>query len=182
MSQATKRVHVCNTVLRSHLQTSWHTCGSGGGGGDCGVYVARGQCPCLIMSQLHAKVARILRECGVPWTAARTRYARLYCALRHLEGRTCARRRDVRVVVAVMMRDWCNHRSGHPYEPSRRMLDGLALLELDVYTNAMASPFFPIPILSLPYRLSLLCFYLPTFHHTNAGVIGDCDGTRIQSI
>ncbi len=60
---------------------------------------------CLIMCKLFAKVWRIVRECGLRWTAAHIRYVRLYCAIRHLEGRTCARRRDVGDCVGVIAED-----------------------------------------------------------------------------
>jgi hypothetical protein len=39
---------------------------------------------CLLMCNLFDKVARILRHCGVPWTAARIRFVRVYCMVRHL--------------------------------------------------------------------------------------------------
>jgi hypothetical protein len=93
------------------------------------------------MCELHSKVARILRQCGVPWSAARLRYLRLYCALRHLDGRLCARRRDVADVVSVILEDWMHQY--HPRrEPSRKLLERLALLELDLVGNGQTSPFF----------------------------------------
>jgi hypothetical protein len=95
----------------------------------------------LIMCELQSKVQRILRECGVPWTAARLRYCRLYCCLRHLDGRPCARRRDVADVVSVVLEDYMQQYIPRRV-PSRRMLERLALLELDMVTNGQSSPFF----------------------------------------
>ncbi len=106
------------------------------------IYVEGGQLyMCFIMCELQSMVARILRQCGVPWSAARLRYLRLYCALRHLDGRQCARRRDVANVVSAILEDWMHQY--HPRrEPSRQMLERLALLELDLVSNGQASPFF----------------------------------------
>jgi hypothetical protein len=108
------------------------------------VYMSRGDnCmrASIIMCELHSIVARILRQCGVPWSAARLRYLRLHCALRHLYGRQCARRRDVADVVSVILEDWMHQY--HPRrEPSRKLLERLALLELDLVSNGQVSPFF----------------------------------------
>jgi hypothetical protein len=68
--------------------------GDGGGGdGGCGgaaavagKYMPRARnaicCAGFTMSNLQMKVDRMMRECGVPWTEARIRYVRLFCALR----------------------------------------------------------------------------------------------------
>jgi hypothetical protein len=79
-----------------------------------------------------------LRQCGVRWTAARTRYVYLYCALRHLEGRVCARRRHVRDCVHAIIRD-CMEQVRD--EPTNRLLEQLALMELDLVSNGQASPY-----------------------------------------
>jgi len=91
------------------------------------------------MCLLHAKVKRMLRQCGVPWTAARTRYVYLYCSLRHLEGRVCARRRHVRDCVHAIIRDYMEQVRG---EPTSRLLEQLALMELDLVSNGQASPYY----------------------------------------
>ena len=70
-----------------------------------------------LMCNMFDKVARILRDCGVPWTAARIRYAQVYCAIRHLQGRSCARRRDVANVVSMLLGDYLA--VGAREEPSR---------------------------------------------------------------
>jgi hypothetical protein len=93
----------------------------------------------LFMCKLITKVGSILRECGLPWTTPRMRYVRLYCALRHLEGRACATRRDVANVVAVIVEDWYNVCCGN--EGSPHMMQSLAQLELDMLTNIRLSPF-----------------------------------------
>ena len=97
-----------------------------------------------IMCLLYAKVVRVLRECAVPWTAARRRYVYLYCALRHLEGRVCARRRHVRDCVHAIIRDCMEQTHGEQLRdvPSNRLLEQLALLELDLVSNGQASPYF----------------------------------------
>jgi hypothetical protein len=84
------------------------------------------------MCELVAKVARIMRECGVPMTPARIRYVRLHCKVHHLEGRTCARLCDVRLCVAILMKDWLHHRTSYPREPTRGLLYHIWLLELDL--------------------------------------------------
>ena len=92
------------------------------------------------MCQLYSKVGSILRECAVPWTAARRRYVLLFCALRHLEGRVCARRRHVRDCVHAIIRD-CMEQSLPPRAPSARLLQQLALMELVLVSNGQSSPY-----------------------------------------
>ena len=94
------------------------------------------------MCELFAKVRSIMRDCAVPWTPARIRYVRLYCRLRHLERRTCARRCDVRMCVGLILEDWLNGRTDYPREPTRRFAYHLWLLEMDWLTHphAVASP------------------------------------------
>ena len=71
-----------------------------------------------LMCNLFDKVARILRDCGVPWTAARIRFVRVYCIMRHLQGHNrCARRRDVANVVSTLLGDY--QAVGAREEPSR---------------------------------------------------------------
>ena len=84
------------------------------------------------MCELVAKVARIMRECGVPMTRARVRYVRLHCKVQHLYGRTCARLCDVRLCVAILMEDWLHHRTSYPREPTRGLLYHIWLLEMDI--------------------------------------------------
>jgi hypothetical protein len=86
------------------------------------------------------KVARILRDCGVPWTAARIRYVRVYCAIRHLQGRRCARRRDVANVVSMLLGDY--HTVGAREEPSRGLRQSLWQYETAIVSNVRFSPYF----------------------------------------
>ena len=99
---------------------------------------------CHLMCELHAKVKRILRECAVPWTAARTRYVFLYCSLRHLEGRVCARRRHVRDCVHAIIRDYMENAHGDMRRgvPTNRLREQLALMELDLVSNGQVSPYY----------------------------------------
>ena len=93
---------------------------------------------CLIMCRLETKVGRILRECGLPWTAARIRYVRLYCVSRHLEGRPCSRMRDVRDCIAVIVEDYMNAiRVG---QPTWKFVNHLGQLERDIVASLQASP------------------------------------------
>ena len=97
----------------------------------------------MIMCHLFDKVASMLRACGVGWTAARIRYVRLYCVLRHLEGRRCAaRRRDIGHCMAVVLADW--EMRGTDGQPSRGLLQKLWLMEIDLITNGQASPYFSV--------------------------------------
>ena len=97
---------------------------------------------CLIMCNLFAKVARILRECGVPWTAARIRFARVYCAIRHLQGRRCARRRDVANVVSMLLGDY--EAVGARGEPSRGLRHSLWSYESHIVNRVRRSPYFVV--------------------------------------
>lgn len=67
------------------------------------------------------------------------RYVRLYRALRHLEGRACATRRDVANVVAVIVEDWYNVCCGNVGSP--HMMRSLAQLEMDMLNNVRLSPY-----------------------------------------
>jgi hypothetical protein len=87
---------------------------------------------CMTMCELVAKVARIMRECGVPMTRARIRYVRLHCQVQHMYGRPCARLRDVRLCVAILMEDWLHHRVSYPREPTRQLANHIWLLEMDI--------------------------------------------------
>ena len=80
-----------------------------------------------------------MRQCGVPWTAARTRYVYLYCSPRHLEGRVCARRRHVRDCVHAIILDYMEQVRD---EPTSMLLEQLALMELDLVSNGQASPYY----------------------------------------
>ena len=95
---------------------------------------------CLVMCNLFDKVARILRDCGVPWTAARTRFVRVYCILRHLQGHRCARRRDVANVVSVLLGDFLS--VGMSAEPSRGLRETLWSYESHIVNNVRRSPYF----------------------------------------
>ena len=87
----------------------------------------------LIMCNLFDTVARILRACGVPWTGARRRYALVYCTMRHLQGRKCARSRDVANVVSVLLGDYMV--VGARGEASRGLLHSLWLYETAIVSN-----------------------------------------------
>ena len=95
---------------------------------------------CLVMCNLFDKVARILRHCGVPWTAARTRFVRVYCILRHLQGHRCARRRDVANVVSALLGDY--QAVGLGAEPSRGLRYSLWIYESHIVNNVRRSPHF----------------------------------------
>ena len=95
---------------------------------------------CLVMCNLFDKVARILRDCGVPWTAARIRFVRLYCSLRHLQGHRCARRRDVANVVSALLGDY--QAVGLGAEPSRALRHSLWIYESLIVNNVRRSPYF----------------------------------------
>ena len=66
---------------------------------------------------------------------------RLYCCLRHLDGKRCARPRDICFCVHAVVRD-CMEQSLPRRAPSVRLLQQLAMMELDMVTNGQASPFF----------------------------------------
>jgi hypothetical protein len=85
------------------------------------------------MCQLLHKVERIMRDCGRPMTAARIRYVLLYCAKRHMQNRTCARRCDVGICVAVIMQDLND--ATVKGKPTRMFLHELEKLELEILTN-----------------------------------------------
>ncbi len=93
---------------------------------------------CLIMCKLASKVESILRECGLPWTAARLRYVRLYCVSRHLEGRPCARMRDVRSCMVVIVEDYMN--AIHVGQPTWKFVNQLGQLERNIVASLQASP------------------------------------------
>ena len=93
-----------------------------------------------LMCNLFDKVARILRDCGVPWTAARIRYAHVYCAIRHLQGRRCARRRDVANVVSMLLGDYLA--VGAREEPSRGLRHSLWQYETAIVRNVRSSLYF----------------------------------------
>ena len=95
---------------------------------------------CLIMCNLFNLVERILRDCGVPWTAARIRFAHVYCAIRHLQGRRCARRRDVANVVSMLLGDYLA--VGAREEPSRGLRHSLWQYEAAIVRNVRSSPYF----------------------------------------
>ena len=105
------------------------------------VYMSRGGNIYLldyqIMCNLFAKVWRIMRNCAVPWTAAHLRYVRLYCAFRHMQGRPCATPRHVGTCVMVILEDVANRVSYHM--PTRKFLDRLQRLEMDIQTNVATS-------------------------------------------
>ena len=95
------------------------------------------------MCNLFDKVARILRDCGVPWTAARIRFitfARVYCAIRHLQGRRCARRRDVANVVSMLLGDY--QAVGAREEPSPGLRHSLWQYETAIVSNVRSSPYY----------------------------------------
>jgi hypothetical protein len=92
------------------------------------------------MCKLFDKVHHILCACGVPWTGARIRYARVYCTMRHLQGRQCARKRDVANVVSVLLGDW--ETVGARGSPSRALLHALWLYESAIVSNVRQSPYF----------------------------------------
>ena len=92
------------------------------------------------MCNLFNLVERILRDCGVPWTAARIRYAHVYCAIRHLQGRRCARRRDVANVVSMLLGDYLA--VGAREEPSRGLRVSLWQYETAIVSNVRSSPYF----------------------------------------
>ena len=95
---------------------------------------------CFIMCNLFDKVEGILRACGVPWTAARIRFVRVYCIVRHLQGHRCARRRDIANVVSMLLGDY--HAVGASAEPSRGLLHSLWLYESNIVSNVRRSPYF----------------------------------------
>ena len=97
-------------------------------------------CLILIMCLLFDTVARILRACGVPWTGARRRYVLVYCAMRHLQGRKCARSRDVCNVVSVLLGDYMA--VGARGQPSRGLLHALWTYETAIVNNVRGSPYF----------------------------------------
>ena len=108
-----------------------------GGGGMC-IYVEGGTLPsCLIICELFSKVFRILRDCGLRWCEAHIRYVRLYCSIRHMEGRTCARRRDVGNCVTVIVDDIGNAVAYG--RPTNKFLHQLEHLEMDILTNIAVS-------------------------------------------
>jgi hypothetical protein len=92
------------------------------------------------MCELFDKVSRILRACGVPWTGARRRYVLVYCTMRHLQGRKCARLRDVANVVSVLLGD--HMAVGARGSPSRALLHALWLYESAIVSNVRQSPYF----------------------------------------
>ncbi len=124
-------------------------CGGGGVGGvrrlptNC-VYLSRGDKHIykrLIMCILMDKVSRILQECGLGWTHARIRLVKLYSGIRHLQGKSCAGRRDVGKIVAAIVEDWYNGMGpGHAGSPE--LLRNLAGLEADMMMNVRTSPFY----------------------------------------
>ena len=95
---------------------------------------------CLVMCNLFDKVARILRHCGVPWTAARIRFVRVYCMVRHLQDHRCARRRDVANVVSTLLGDY--QAVGLSAEPSRALRHSLWRYESYIVNNVRRSPYF----------------------------------------
>jgi hypothetical protein len=95
---------------------------------------------CLIMCNLFDKVERILRDCGVPWTAARIRFVCVYCMVRHMQGRRCARRRDAANVVSVLLGDYLQ--VGAREEPSRGLRFSLWQYESHIVNNVRRSPYF----------------------------------------
>ena len=70
----------------------------------------------------------------------------VYCCLRHLEGagRVFARRRDVCDCVHAIIRDCMEQTHGEQLRgvPSNRLLQQLALMELDLVSNGQASPYY----------------------------------------
>ena len=95
------------------------------------------------MCMLFDTVARILRACGVPWTGARRRYALVYCTMRHLQGRKCARSRDVCNVVSVLLGDYMA--VGARAEASRGLLHALWQYETAIVSNVRSSPYYNQP-------------------------------------
>jgi hypothetical protein len=93
----------------------------------------------IMCCRLVDKVGRILRECGLPWTAVRMRYVRLYCVKCHLEGRPCARMRDVRDCLMVIVEDYMN--AIGVGQPTWKFVNQLGQLERDIVSNVSASPF-----------------------------------------
>jgi hypothetical protein len=93
-----------------------------------------------LMCNLFDKVARILRDCGVPWTAARIRFVRVYCMVRHLQDHRCARRRDVANVVSTLLGDY--QAVGLSAEPSRALRHSLWRYESYIVNNVRRSPYF----------------------------------------
>jgi hypothetical protein len=61
-----------------------------------------------------------------------------------LEGRVCARRRHVRDCVHAIVRDYMENAHGDMLRgvPSNRLLQQLALMELDLVSNGQASPYY----------------------------------------
>ena len=95
-----------------------------------------------LMCNLFDKVARILRDCGVPWTAARIRFVPVYCILRHLQGHRCARRRDVANVVSMLLGDYLT--VGAREEPSRGLRHSLWSYESHIVNRVRRSPYFVV--------------------------------------
>ena len=94
---------------------------------------------CLIMCKLFDKVHHILFACGVPWTGARRRYVLVYCAMRHLQGRKCARSRDVANVVSVLLGDYM---AAGAREASPGLLHALWSYENAIVNNVRGSPYY----------------------------------------
>ena len=107
---------LCCAAAAVALRARAGVAAAGGGrrGLAAGVHICREGSlrTCHLMCELYAKVERILRECAVPWTAARRRYVLLYCALQHLDRRKCARRRHVRDCVHAIIRDYMEQTHG----------------------------------------------------------------------
>ncbi len=76
------------------------------------------------------RILRAMRVCRITMNAARFRYARLFCALRTLEGN--GKRNDVSTVIEILLHD-----DRSEAQPSERLLSLIDDAECDVQHNIM---------------------------------------------